>query len=165
MHGVLVIDKPAGMSSAAAVERVRRELAIDRAGHGGTLDPIATGVLPICLGAGTKLAQTDITLESMGCTVETAVNGLRALDRHASGEFSLIFMDCQMPEMDGYEATATLRRTEGPNQRVRVVALTADAISGCRERCLNAGMDDFISKPVRLEDLIHALDDRLATIA
>jgi len=55
--GVLVIDKPAGVSSAMAVERVRRDLRIDRAGHGGTLDPIATGVLPICLGAGTKLAQ------------------------------------------------------------------------------------------------------------
>ncbi|HEX2688398.1 MAG TPA: tRNA pseudouridine(55) synthase TruB [Kofleriaceae bacterium] len=57
MHGVLVLDKPAGMSSAMAVDRVRGELAIDRAGHGGTLDPIATGVLPICVGAGTKLAQ------------------------------------------------------------------------------------------------------------
>jgi tRNA pseudouridine(55) synthase len=57
VHGVLVIDKPAGMSSASAVEQVRRTLAIDRAGHGGTLDPIATGVLPVCVGAGTKLAQ------------------------------------------------------------------------------------------------------------
>lgn len=57
MHGILVLDKPAGMSSATAVERVRRELGLDRAGHGGTLDPIATGVLPICVGAGTKLAQ------------------------------------------------------------------------------------------------------------
>jgi tRNA pseudouridine55 synthase len=57
VHGVLVLDKPAGMSSAMAVDRVRGELAIDRAGHGGTLDPIATGVLPICVGAGTKLAQ------------------------------------------------------------------------------------------------------------
>ena len=57
MHGILIIDKPTGMSSAMAVEHVRRELAIDRAGHGGTLDPIATGVLPICVGAGTKLAQ------------------------------------------------------------------------------------------------------------
>jgi tRNA pseudouridine55 synthase len=57
VHGVLVIDKPPGMSSANAVEHVRRTLAIDRAGHGGTLDPIATGVLPVCVGAGTKLAQ------------------------------------------------------------------------------------------------------------
>lgn len=57
MHGILVIDKPAGTTSAMAVERVRRVLGIDRAGHGGTLDPIATGVLPICVGAGTKLAQ------------------------------------------------------------------------------------------------------------
>src|SRR5215475_12221229 len=57
VHGVLVLDKPARMSSAAAVEQVKRALGADRAGHGGTLDPIATGVLPICLGAGTKLAQ------------------------------------------------------------------------------------------------------------
>jgi tRNA pseudouridine55 synthase len=57
MHGILVVDKPAGMTSATAVEHVRRALGISRAGHGGTLDPIATGVLPICLGAGTKLAQ------------------------------------------------------------------------------------------------------------
>jgi tRNA pseudouridine55 synthase len=57
MHGILVLDKSAGMTSAMAVEHVRRALGISRAGHGGTLDPIATGVLPICLGAGTKLAQ------------------------------------------------------------------------------------------------------------
>jgi tRNA pseudouridine55 synthase len=57
VHGVLVIDKPAGMTSATAVDQVRRSLGIARAGHGGTLDPIATGVLPICVGAGTKLAQ------------------------------------------------------------------------------------------------------------
>jgi tRNA pseudouridine55 synthase len=57
VHGVLVIDKPAGVSSAMAVERVRHGLGVDRAGHGGTLDPLATGVLAICVGAGTKLAQ------------------------------------------------------------------------------------------------------------
>jgi tRNA pseudouridine55 synthase len=57
MHGILVLDKPAGMTSATAVDRVRRALGGVRAGHGGTLDPIATGVLPICIGAGTKLAQ------------------------------------------------------------------------------------------------------------
>src|SRR6201999_379932 len=57
MHGILVLDKPAGLSSAHAVEHVRRGLGIRRAGHGGTLDPIATGVLPICIGAATKLAQ------------------------------------------------------------------------------------------------------------
>lgn len=56
-HGVLVIDKPAGMTSASVVEQVRRTLGLERAGHGGTLDPIATGVLPVCVGAGTKLAQ------------------------------------------------------------------------------------------------------------
>ena len=57
MHGVLVLDKPSGMSSATAVDHVRRRLGVERAGHGGTLDPLATGVLAICIGAGTKLAQ------------------------------------------------------------------------------------------------------------
>jgi tRNA pseudouridine55 synthase len=57
IHGVLVLDKPAGLSSAAAADKVKRALGADRAGHGGTLDPIATGVLPVCLGAATKLAQ------------------------------------------------------------------------------------------------------------
>ena len=57
MHGVFVLDKPAGMTSATAVDRVRRGLGVARAGHGGTLDPIATGVLAICVGAATKLAQ------------------------------------------------------------------------------------------------------------
>lgn len=57
MHGILVVDKPTGVSSAQAVERVKRALRVRRAGHGGTLDPLATGVLPVCLGAATKLAQ------------------------------------------------------------------------------------------------------------
>ena len=57
MNGIVIIDKPAGMSSANAVERVRRDLGVDRAGHGGTLDPLATGVLAVCVGSGTKLAQ------------------------------------------------------------------------------------------------------------
>jgi tRNA pseudouridine55 synthase len=57
VHGVVILDKPRGVSSAAAVDHVKRALGADRAGHGGTLDPIATGVLPICLGCATKLAQ------------------------------------------------------------------------------------------------------------
>ncbi|HEX8112569.1 MAG TPA: tRNA pseudouridine(55) synthase TruB [Kofleriaceae bacterium] len=78
IHGILVLDKPAGMTSAAAVDRVRRTLGIARAGHGGTLDPIATGVLPICLGAGTKLAQFLLAEDKaylaegvLGCETDT----------------------------------------------------------------------------------------------
>jgi two-component system, sensor histidine kinase and response regulator len=92
-----------------------------------------------------------LMLESMGCIVETATNGLCALDRHASGEFGLILMDCQMPEMDGYQATAEIRRREAlSNRRTPIVAVTG---IGARERCLAAGMDDYLAKPVKLDQL------------
>jgi two-component system sensor histidine kinase/response regulator len=93
-------------------------------------------------------------LESMGCTVETAVDGLRALDRHADGEFGLIFMDCMMPNMDGYEATVEIRHREaGSNRRTPIIALTADTTDGARERCLAAGMDDYLAKPFKLDQI------------
>jgi signal transduction histidine kinase/CheY-like chemotaxis protein/HPt (histidine-containing phosphotransfer) domain-containing protein len=93
-------------------------------------------------------------LESMGCTVETATDGLRALDKHASGKFELIFMDCFMPEMDGYEATAEIRRREAClNRRTPIIALTGNVIEGARQRCLAAGMDDYLAKPFTLDQM------------
>jgi CheY-like chemotaxis protein len=87
-------------------------------------------------------------LESSGCEVETATNGFEALESHARGEYGMIFMDCQMPEMDGFEAVAEIRRREsGSGRRVPIVALTASAIEGDREQCLAAGMDDYLPKP------------------
>jgi CheY-like chemotaxis protein/HPt (histidine-containing phosphotransfer) domain-containing protein len=93
-------------------------------------------------------------LESMGCVVETAVNGRHALERHAAGEFSLIFMDCQMPEMDGFEATMEIRRREILSGRhTPIVALTASVVEDGRQRCLAAGMDDYLAKPFTLEQM------------
>jgi PAS domain S-box-containing protein len=96
-------------------------------------------------------------LERLGCQVDLSPNGHDALKRWATQPYDVIFMDCQMPVMDGYEATAELRRREADGIRTPVVALTANAMHGDRERCLEAGMDDYLSKPLRPADLAAAL--------
>jgi len=69
----------------------------------------------------------------------------------------LIFMDCQMPEMDGYTAAAEIRKRQGANRRAAIIAMTAEVMEGCREQCIAAGMDDYIPKPIRLDDMFEAL--------
>jgi CheY-like chemotaxis protein/nitrogen-specific signal transduction histidine kinase len=97
-------------------------------------------------------------LEDSGCEVVTATNGLEALDSYARGRYEVIFMDCQMPEMDGFEAAAEIRRREtGSDRRVPIIALTANAIEGDREQCLAAGMDDYLPKPFTAEQMRAAL--------
>ena len=100
-------------------------------------------------------------LERIGLRADMAGNGIEALELLKTLPYDIVFMDCQMPEMDGYETSTRIRRMEGPNRGVKIVALTADAINGCRERCLEAGMDGFIAKPVKLENLIEVLGERL----
>lgn len=93
-------------------------------------------------------------LEVLGCPATAVENGRRAIDLLASQPFSVILMDCQMPEMDGFEATRVIRRQEqGSDRRIPIVALTAHALQGDRELCLAAGMDDYLSKPFTIEQL------------
>ncbi len=92
-------------------------------------------------------------LERLQLTVEMAEDGQIALDMWQNNRYSLVFMDVQMPRLDGYDTTRALRRREGVGTRTPIVALTANAMQGDRERCLAAGMDDYLSKPVIFEDL------------
>jgi signal transduction histidine kinase/CheY-like chemotaxis protein len=102
-------------------------------------------------------------LERLGLSADVAGNGREALAMALLAPYDVIFMDCQMPEMDGYESAAEIRRREGPNQRVTIIAMTADVLKGSRERCLEAGMNSFISKPVKLDDLIKALQQKITS--
>ncbi|MCA9411047.1 MAG: response regulator [Candidatus Omnitrophica bacterium] len=98
-------------------------------------------------------------LEKFGYDCELAGDGQSALDRFANAEFDLILMDCQMPGMDGYEATREIRRVEeSADWRIPIVALTAHAMKGDRERCLDAGMDDYLAKPIQPSDLKSTIE-------
>ena len=99
-----------------------------------------------------------LILENLHCRVDVASNGLKALGMLAENSYDLVFMDCQMPLMDGFETTAVIREQEEQSgKHIIIVALTAGAMEGDRERCLQVGMDDYISKPFRPEDFERAL--------
>jgi PAS domain S-box-containing protein len=97
------------------------------------------------------------TLERVGCQADVAHSGREALAMLASRQYDAVLMDCQMPELDGYEATAELRRREGAGQHIPVIAMTGETMDGDRERCLAAGMDDYLSKPIERAALVAVL--------
>ncbi len=98
-------------------------------------------------------------LERLGCAVEIVEDGKTAVDRVRDTVFDLVFMDCQMPEMDGFEATRAIRRMEsGHGRHVTIVAMTAHAMTSDRAACLAAGMDDYMAKPIRADMLREALE-------
>jgi CheY-like chemotaxis protein len=98
-------------------------------------------------------------LAKFGCEVDIAENGRVACERTARHHYDLLFMDCQMPEMDGFEATRVIREREHHSGRhTPIVALTANAMSDDRDRCLDAGMDDYIPKPYSATDFQRAIE-------
>ena len=98
-------------------------------------------------------------LELMGCQVDIACNGTIAVEKQKSHHYDAIFMDVQMPEKDGYTATREIRQQE--KKRTPIIALTASALPEDKEKCLEAGMDDYISKPVDLDQIQRILQKHL----
>jgi CheY-like chemotaxis protein len=97
-------------------------------------------------------------LSQMGYRADVAGNGLEAIQALERQDYDVVLMDVQMPEMDGLEATRPIRKRLPDERQPRILAMTANAMQGDREACLEAGMDDYISKPIRVEELISVLE-------
>jgi CheY-like chemotaxis protein len=96
-------------------------------------------------------------LERLGYRADIAANGLEVLEALQRQQYDVVLMDVQMPNMDGVEATQQIRDIWPPNEQPTIVAMTANALTGDREKYLQAGMDDYISKPVRIQELMDTL--------
>jgi len=97
-------------------------------------------------------------LKSHNLTCDVAVNGREAYQAVLDRNYDMVFMDCQMPVMDGYESTRNIRKAEGSERHTVIIAMTANAMEGDRQKCLDAGMDDYISKPIEFPVLMNAID-------
>ncbi len=97
-------------------------------------------------------------LERIGCSVTVAANGLEAINLLGRSRYDAVLMDCNMPEMDGYQATGQIRSMEGSNARIPIIAMTANVQEGDRQKCLQSGMDDYLSKPLKLDKLRQKLE-------
>jgi two-component system sensor histidine kinase/response regulator len=132
----------------------------DQPSAADTHAPVAPRDERILLVEDNKINQlvTSRMLERSGFGVDVAPNGRHALEMLQNGNYSVIFMDCQMPELDGYQATEQIRRLEeGTDQHIPIIAMTANTMADDRKKCIDAGMDDYVAKPVQPSALTDAL--------
>jgi PAS domain S-box-containing protein len=161
-----------GTVLAAAIERARtggselvtrHQIAADAAPARRAAAPDNRSALPVLVAEDNPVNQrvARAMLERLGCTVTIAADGRAAVEAWRSGAYAIVFMDCQMPGMDGFEATAAIRSAEAKDaqgRRTPIIAMTANASGDDRERCTTAGMDGHLAKPVRSQDLAAALE-------
>jgi CheY-like chemotaxis protein len=139
----MVLERPA-RASGETEEALVTEHSCDRAARQQYRLLVAEDVI-----ANQKVIEHYLTKWGFACDV--AVNGQEVLELMARNRYDLVLMDCQMPEKDGYETTREIRRCEGAERHTPVIAMTASAMKGDRERCLEAGMNDYVSKPIARE--------------
>ena len=131
------------------------------------IQPSSAGQLNVLLAEDGRVNQMVATLilEQHGHQVTVVENGKLAVDAHAGGDFDIILMDVQMPEMNGYQTTSAIRQRESETgAHIPIIAMTANAMVGDREKCLEAGMDDYISKPIQADDLIRILESNIRVV-
>jgi len=167
MHGQLNVESQPGQGSRFSFtipvtprrNPAGRILSSDYAGPAPTrTDPGNRGLILLAEDNTINQMVAVDTLETLGYQVDVARNGIEALELATAKPYLAILMDCQMPKMDGYAATTELRHREPPDQHIPVIAMTAGALLQDRERCLAAGMDDYLAKPIDPDQLQAALD-------
>ncbi|MCA9000342.1 MAG: response regulator [Planctomycetes bacterium] len=166
------LDKPVkrndlirALMHAVDLEAASRTIPLRPNAHGGSL--FSEGIrkrasILLVEDNATNQQLMQFILNKAGYSVQVAGNGLRAVEAVARREFDVILMDCQMPEMDGFEATQRIRGMEVvKGGHVPILAMTANVMKGYRERCFEAGMDDYISKPIQPKEMLHWLEEWL----
>ncbi len=104
----------------------------------------------------------SLFVKKFGYHFEVAENGMIALEKAMQTSFDLILMDCQMPVMDGFEATKEIRNSEGPNQKTPIIALTANIVNGIEKECTDIGMNDLLNKPVSMDEMRKMIEKWLS---